>query len=231
MRILVAEDERDLNRLIERRLEREGYAVDCALDGYAAERLIESCEYDAIVLDIMMPGPDGLTLLRSVRERGMDTPVIMLTALDSIDDRVRGLERGADDYISKPFSPDELSARIKAVLRRAGRVSGGICRIADLTVDLSQGKVSRGGSAIELSGKEFAVLARLAENAGAVISREDIAAHCWSFDYSGASNVVDVYIRYLRQKIDGPYEKKLLHTVRGVGYVLRDADDSVKGRR
>lgn len=231
MRILVAEDERDLNRLIERRLEREGYAVDCAFDGHDAERLIDSFEYDAMVLDIMMPGPDGLTLLRSVRERGIDTPVIMLTALDSIDDRVRGLERGADDYISKPFSPDELSARIKAVIRRAGRFGGGVCRIADLIIDPIHGTVSRAGMPIELSGKEFAVLARLAENAGAVISREDIAAHCWSFDYSGASNVVDVYIRYIRRKIDGPYEKKLLHTVRGVGYVLRDVDDTPKGRR
>lgn len=231
MRILVAEDERDLNRLIERRLEREGYAVDCAFDGQDAERLIDSFEYDAMVLDIMMPGPDGLTLLRSVRERGIDTPVIMLTALDSIDDRVRGLERGADDYISKPFSPDELSARIKAVIRRAGRFGGGVCRIADLIIDPIHGTVSRAGMPIELSGKEFAVLARLAENAGAVISREDIAAHCWSFDYSGASNVVDVYIRYIRRKIDGPYEKKLLHTVRGVGYVLRDVDDTPKGRR
>lgn len=225
MRILVAEDERDLNRLIERRLEREGFAVDCAHDGYSAENMLLVCDYDAVILDIMMPGPNGLSILRSIRERGAGTPVIMLTALDSIDDRVNGLDTGADDYISKPFSLDELSARLKAVLRRAGKTSGGICKVADLTVDLALGRATRAGKVIDLSAKEFAVLARLAQNVGAVISRDDIVAHCWSYDYTGNSNVVDVYIRYLRQKIDDPFDKKLLHTVRGVGYVLRDADD------
>ncbi len=222
MRILIAEDERDMNLLLMRRLTREGYAVDTALDGRAALSLLDSTDYDAVILDIMMPGTDGLTILRIMRERGLTTPVIMLTALDTVDDRVIGLESGADDYIAKPFSLEELSARLKAVLRRSGKGVGVILKVGDLTVDTSEKKAYRGGKPLDLSAKEFSIIARLADNAGNVLSREDILAHCWNFDYTGSSNVVDVYIRYLRQKIDDGYENKLLHTVRGVGYVLRD---------
>lgn len=224
MRILVAEDERDMNRLIVRSLERSGYAVDCAFDGNQTWMLLRENVYDAVIMDIMMPGPDGLTLLSMMRDKDLDYPVIMLTARDSIEDRVDGLERGADDYIIKPFSLEELQARLKAVIRRAEKAGAGPYRLADLTVDPISMTAERAGKKLELSAKEFSVLLRLIQNSGNVVSREDLLSHCWNFEYTGGSNVVDVYIRYLRQKLDDPFEKKLLCTVRGVGYTLRDTD-------
>lgn len=226
MRILIAEDERDLNRLLTRRLAAEGYVVDNVFDGQAAWEKISSAVYDAAVMDIMMPEPDGLTVLRRMRSAGIDTPVIMLTARDAIEDRVAGLDGGADDYLIKPFSMDELAARIYSVIRRSKGEKGGVFRVGDLTLDPIRHRVERGGRVIELSGKEYSILACLASAGGSVVSREQLMAGAWSADYTGTSNVVDVYIRYLRSKIDDPFEQKLLHTVRGVGYVLREQDGS-----
>ena len=179
-------------------------------------------QYDLLVLDIMMPGISGLELLRSLRGRGDKTPVLLLTALDSIPDRVSGLDSGADDYLVKPFAFDELLARIRVLLRRSAGSVSNVYTLADLTVDCDARTVKRGETNISLSAKEFAILEYLIRNSGIVLSRERISNHIWNYDYEGGSNIVDVYIRYLRKKIDDGFEKKLIHTVRGVGYVLRE---------
>ncbi len=221
MRILVVEDEQSLNRIITKRLEKEGYSVDSCYDGEDALHYIDMGEFDAVVLDIMIPKIDGLSVLSAIRAKKLEVPVLFLTARDSIDDRVKGLDAGADDYLIKPFAFDELLARLRVMIRKkAGNVTN-IFEIADLTVDISSRRVWRNGDEIMLSAKEFDVLEYLIRNKDIVLSREKIESHIWNFDYSGGSNVIDVYIRYLRKKIDDPYENKLIHTIRGVGYVLR----------
>lgn len=222
MRLLIAEDERDLSRLLTRRLTAEGYTVDSVTDGKSAWDRVRSADYDAAVLDIMMPGMDGLTLLTRMRESGIGTPVLFLTAKDAVEDRVAGLDGGADDYLIKPFSMDELIARIYSLIRRCKGEPGGIRQVGDLTIDPARRRVERAGRIIDLSGKEYAILVCLFEARGSVVTRENLLAAAWNADYSATSNVVDVYIRYLRGKIDDPFDKKLLHTVRGVGYVLRE---------
>ncbi len=221
MRILLAEDERDLNRIIVKKLIAEGYGVDSCFDGIDALNYIELTEYDAVILDIMMPKVDGLEVLRRMREQGDITPVILLTARDAISDRVKGLDTGANDYLVKPFSFDELMARIRVMTREKTGNATNIYTIKDLTVDINSHTVKRGTQSITLSAKEFAVLEYLIRNKGIVLSREKIESHIWNFDYDGGSNVVDVYIRYLRKKIDDGFETKLIHTIRGSGYVLR----------
>lgn len=228
MRILIAEDERDLNRLLVRRLTAEGYVVDSVFDGQSAWNKISAAAYDAAVLDIMMPETDGLTVLRRMRETGIEIPVIMLTARDAIEDRVAGLDVGADDYLIKPFAMDELMARIYSIIRRCKGERCGVMQVGDLTLDPVRHQVQRGGQMIDLSGKEYSILACLMASGGSVVTREQLLAGAWSADYTGTSNVVDVYIRYLRSKIDDPFERKLLHTVRGIGYVLREQGNKVE---
>ncbi|HIU77851.1 MAG TPA: response regulator transcription factor [Candidatus Avilachnospira avicola] len=224
MRILVAEDEKDMNRLISRALEKEGYGVDSCYDGEEAMEYLESADYDGAVLDIMMPKKDGYQIVKELRQKGDDTPVIFLTARDSIADRVKGLDLGADDYLIKPFDFDELLARIRVMTRRKTGQKTSTMIIGDLIIDTASQQVSRGGRNIELSAREYAILKYMALNKGRVLSREQIEDHVWNFDYEGGSNVVDVYISYLRKKIDGSSEEKLIHTAWGRGWVLREAD-------
>ena len=221
MRILVAEDEKNLNRLIVSRLTAEHYSVDACFDGGEAMSYLESAEYDAVVLDIMMPVMDGLAVLKKMRAKGMSMPVLLLTARDSIEDRVTGLDAGANDYLVKPFAFEELLARIRVLLRKPREASDSVSRVDDLEIHMDTHQVFRGGQEIRLSGKEFALLRYMAQNEGIVLSRDRLEEHLWNFDYAGGSNVIDVYIRYLRKKIDEGHERKLIHTVRGAGYVLR----------
>lgn len=221
MRILVAEDEWDLNRIIKKRLEKEGYGVDSCFDGEEALEYLDAGEYDAVVLDIMMPKTDGVEVIKTMRLKNDNTPVIFLTAKDSVADRVHGLDSGAEDYLVKPFSFDELLARIRVLTRKKAGESSNILSIADLTMDIAKHVVKRGNEEITLSAKEFSVLEYMLLNKGIVLSREKLENHIWNFDYAGGSNVIDVYIRYLRKKIDDDYEPKLIHTIRGSGYVLK----------
>ncbi len=222
MRILIAEDEKSLNRIIAKQLKSSGYSVDCAFNGEEAYDLISMTDYDAAVFDVMMPKIDGFSLLKKIRKDGNNLPVLFLTARDSIEDRVEGLDIGADDYLVKPFAFEELLARIRVLIRKNSVSNSNIITVADLTVDISSRKVARGGKDISLSAKEYELLQYLAVNNGIVLSREKIEDHIWNYDYEGGTNVVDVYIRYLRKKIDENYDKKLIHTVRGMGYVLRE---------
>lgn len=222
MRILFAEDERDLNHIITKKLTSQGYSVDSVYDGEEAINILSYTDYDAVILDIMMPKADGFAVLRALRSKGKNTPVLFLTARDSVQDRVAGLDSGANDYLVKPFSVEELLARIRAMTRTAFGVSDSLLSVGDLTMDTAAKVVKRGGKEIPLSAKEYALLEYLMHNAGIVLSREKIENHIWNFDYEGGTNVVDVYIRYLRKKIDEGYDKKLIHTVRGRGYVLRE---------
>lgn len=222
MRILIAEDQKDLNRIITKRLSAEGYYVDSCFDGEEALSYIEMAEYDGIILDIMMPKRDGLSVLHSLREKGIGTPVLFLTARDTVEDRVLGLDSGADDYLVKPFAFDELIARIRAMTRKSAGNSSNIFSVADLVMDTASHTVTRGGREIALSAKEFSLLEYLLRNKGHVLSRTMIENNLWNFDYSGGTNAVDVYIRYLRKKVDEGFEPKLIHTVRGCGYVLKE---------
>lgn len=222
MRILIAEDEKDLNRIITARLKEEHYSVDSFMDGGEALEYLQSAEYDAVVLDIMMPVEDGLSVLKKMRSRNDSTPVILLTAKDSIEDRVKGLDAGANDYLVKPFAFEELLARIRVLLRKPADTPKTCYTVGDLEVHMDTQQVRRGGREIKLSGKEFALLRYMVQNEGIVLSRDKLEQHLWNFDYAGGSNVIDVYIRYLRRKIDEGHEKKLIHTVRGSGYVLRE---------
>ncbi len=225
MRILLAEDERDLSEVVARKLTSDGYSVDCCYDGEEAIYLLSYTEYDAVILDIMMPKADGFAVLRSLRGAGKTTPVLFLTARDAVSDRVKGLDSGANDYLVKPFALAELSARLRAMTRSAFALPDNLLSVGDLELDRAARSVRRGGREIALSAKEFALLEYLMLNRGRVLSRETIENHIWNFDYEGGTNVVDVYISYLRKKIDGGAGEKLIHTVRGSGYVLRGGED------
>ena len=222
MRILVAEDEKDLNKVIVRKLREEGHNVDAAYDGEEAFDYIKQGEYDIAIFDVMMPVMDGFTLLSCMRSSGNNTPVIFLTARDSVEDRVRGLDLGGCDYITKPFSFAELNARIRAGVRKSEGTPSNRYVLADLVLDTATHEVSRGGKPIRLSSKEYAMLEYLIRNRGMVLSREKIENAVWGYDYEGGTNVVDVYIRYLRQKIDDNSDVKLIHTIRGSGYILKE---------
>lgn len=224
MRILVVEDEKNLNRIITKRLEKAGYSVDSCFNGEEALDYIAAGEFDAVILDIMMPKTDGITVLKSMRASGNRTPVLLLTARDSVADRVGGLDAGAEDYLVKPFAFEELLARIRVLTRRAAGNATNLFEAGDLVLDAGARTVRRAGEAISLSAKEFDILEYLIRNKGIVLSREKIENHVWNFDYSGGTNVVDVYIRYLRKKIDDAHRVKLIHTIRGKGYVLREGE-------
>jgi len=225
VRILVIEDEKNLNDIIVKRLILEKYGVDTCFNGNDALEYIFSTEYDVIVSDIMLPGIDGFEILKRIREKGIKTPVLLLTALDGIEDRVKGLDYGADDYLVKPFAFDELMARIRVLLRRnstnGNSNASNIFSIANLTVNCNSYDVFRDDVPIKLSTREFTILEYMIRNKERVLSREQIEQHIWNYDYEGGTNVIDVYIRYLRKKIDKDFEPKLIHTVRGIGYVLK----------
>lgn len=226
MRILIAEDERDLNNILTKKLTEEGYSVDNCCDGEEALDYLEAAEYDGAILDVMMPKIDGFTVLNRARGKGIFTPVLFLTAKDSISDRVRGLDAGANDYLVKPFSMDELLARVRALMRNSsGSVGGSVLIAGDIKLDLAAHTVYRGDRKIDLSAKEFSLLAYLMHNKNIALSREKIEDHIWNFDYEGGTNVVDVYISYLRKKIDTKSGNKMIVTVRGVGYMLREVKD------
>ncbi len=224
MRILLAEDERDLNALITQKLTDEGYSVDSCFDGKEAMDILSYTDYDGVILDVMMPEADGFAVLKSLRGRGKATPVLMLTARDAIEDRVQGLDSGANDYLVKPFSFEELLARLRVMTRVSFGRASNVLQVADLTLDAAAHTVKRGEQTITLSAKEFALLEYMMNHQGTVLSRERIEDHIWNFDYEGGTNVVDVYVSYLRKKIDSGHEVKLIHTVRGKGYVLRNGD-------
>jgi DNA-binding response OmpR family regulator len=221
VRILLVEDNRRLSESLRLTLEEDGYAVDTAYDGLDGEEMGLISSYDIIILDIMLPGKDGLEVCRELRDRRISTPILMLTARDALDDRVRGLDGGADDYLVKPFEVDELRARIRAMLRRESSSKSGLLQAADLVLDPATHTVRRGDRPIELTAKEFSLLEYLMRHPNHLVTREMAEEHLWSYDHVIASNVVDVYIRRLRSKIDDPCEVKLLETMRGAGYRLR----------
>lgn len=220
MRILLVEDNRRLNNSLRMSLTDDGYAVDPAYDGPEGEDLALLTPYDAIILDIMLPQKDGLQVCRDLRDQHVKTPIIMLTARDTVEDRVEGLDSGADDYLVKPFAINELRARLRALLRRDASDKSGILTVGDLKLDPSTHFVERSGQAIQLTAKEYSLLEYFMRNPNRLITREMAESHIWSYDFEGGSNVVDVYIRRLRRKIDDPYEVKLFETVRGAGYRL-----------
>lgn len=223
MRILVVEDDRKVASFIRKGLEEEGHAVEVAGDGAAAiERATDGAPWDLVVLDVMLPKGDGFGVLKTLRQEGLRMPVLMLTARDAVGDRVTGLDLGADDYLSKPFAFEEFLARVRALLRRGGAGSAPVLRLADLTLDPATREVRRGARRVELTAREHTLLEYFLRNAGRVLTRPILAQHVWGLDFDPESNVVDVYVGYLRRRIEGPGERRLLHTVRGVGYVLKD---------
>ena len=222
MKILLAEDEVDLNNVVTRYLKKNGYSVDSVLDGEEALDYLEYSEYDLVILDIMMPKVDGFEVIKKLRDKGNHTSVLMLTARDSADDKVKGLDLGADDYIVKPFDFNELMARIRAVVRRKYGNSSNKLVIGDLILDTSEKSVTRAGKQIELTGKEYEVLEYLMQSKNRILSRDQIKEHVWDFDYEGDSNIIDVLIKNIRKKIDIEDVKQIIYTKRGLGYVIKE---------
>jgi two-component system copper resistance phosphate regulon response regulator CusR len=223
-RVLLIEDERKTAGYLRKGLAENGFAVSLARNGNEGLALALRAEQDVIILDVMLPGLDGWSVLAGLRRAGCRTPVLYLTARDAVSDRVKGLELGADDYLVKPFAFSELLARIRTILRRGGPAAGEMVHIADLELDLVRRRASRGGRRLDLTPKEFALLSLLARRPGEVLSRGVIAEQVWDMKYAGATNVVDVHIRRLRAKVDDPFSSKLIHTMRGAGYVLDERD-------
>jgi len=221
MRILVVEDDRKLAAVLRQGLKEQGFGVDVAEDGAMGLQLALSTEYDAVVLDVLLPRHSGFDVLRDLRKRGRPVPVLMLTARSSVEDRVRGLDLGADDYLAKPFDFAELLARLRAITRRPPVAPTTVLKLADLELDAARREVRRAGRKIELTAKEFALLAYLMRKKDTVVTRGMILDHVWDMEYDGGSNLVEVYINYLRRKVDQDSEAKLIHTVRGAGYVVR----------
>ncbi|MGH3039417.1 MAG: response regulator transcription factor [Gaiellaceae bacterium] len=221
MRILIVEDEPKMATLLRRGLREEGLAADVARTGDDAVWMARATEYDSIVLDVMLPGASGFEVCRRLREGGTWTPVLMLTARDAVDDRVSGLDAGADDYLTKPFSFAELLARLRALARRPAAERPAVLEVDDLRLDPATRRVWRGDVEVKLSAKQFALLEIFMRRPGEVLSRYQLLEHCWDYDYENRSNIVDVYVRYLREKIDRPFGRMSLETVRGVGYRLR----------
>ncbi|SFM08349.1 response regulator transcription factor [Halanaerobium salsuginis] len=221
MRILVVEDEKDLSDVIKKGLEEEGFVVDTVSDGQQAVNFAWDNEYDIIILDLMLPVKNGMEALKEIREYGINTAILILTAKDMVEDKIKGLNNGADDYLTKPFAFGELVARVRALLRRGIEENNNQLMTGDLVIDTVNHKVSRGGIEIPLTVKEYAVLEYLTRNRGQVLSRTQIEEHVWDYRYGNTSNIVDVYIRYLRQKIDNDFEPKLIETVHGRGYRIK----------
>lgn len=222
VRILVVEDETHLNGIIAETLTDDGYSTDSCYNGEEALEYLSCAQYDVIVLDIMMPKMDGLTLVRTLRARGDATPVLFLTSRDSVADKVEGLESGGDYYLVKPFHFDELLAVVRAMTRKYTGNRSNVYTVGDLTLDAAAKTVTRAGKAIDLTAKEFSLLEYMIRNRGIVLSREMIENNLWNYDYEGGTNVVDVYVGYLRKKMDAGFDKKLIHTVWGTGWVLRE---------
>lgn len=224
MRILVVEDEKKVASFIKRGLEEEGYEVDVAYDGDEGLDLAEHTPYDLILMDVMLPKKDGITVIREMRDRDIATPVLCLTAKDTVDDIVQGLDSGSDDYLTKPFAFAELLARVRALIRRGTQDRGAELRFADLRLDPVSHKVWRNDKEIDLTSKEYALLEYMMRNPEQVLTRTMIAEHVWDYTFDSFTNIIDVYINYLRKKVDRDFDKKLIHTVRGVGYVLKESD-------
>ena len=223
MRILVVEDDRKVASFIRQGLEEEGHTVETAADGVTAlDLLLEGEPYDLVILDVLLPGRDGFAVLRAARKGGVRAPVLMLTARDTVADKVTGLDLGADDYLVKPFAFEELLARVRALFRRGSESRAPVLRVADLTLDPATRKVTRGERQVELTAREWTLLEYFMRNAGRVLSRPMLVQHVWGLDFDPESNIVDVYVGYLRRKVDGPHERKLFYTVRGAGYALKD---------
>ena len=223
MRILVVEDEKHLNRIISEAVEDEGYSVDSCYNGVEALEYLACADYDVIILDIMMPKMDGLELVRRLRSEGNNTPVLFLTARDAVADRVEGLESGGDYYLTKPFDFQELMAVVRVMTRKYTGNRSNVYTIAELSLDSNTKTVTRAGKNIELTAKEFSLLEYMMRNKGVVLSREMIENNLWNYDYEGGTNVVDVYVGYLRKKMDTGFSKKLIHTVWGTGWVLKES--------
>ncbi|WP_022819885.1 response regulator transcription factor [Fusobacterium russii] len=224
MKILVVEDERDLNSVITRHLKKNNFGVDSVFDGEEALNFLEYENYDLVILDIMMPKLNGYEVVKKLREKKDETPILMLTAKDSIDDKVKGLDSGADDYLVKPFDFNELLARIRAIVRRKYGNTSNQLIIEDLVLDLAKKTVTRNDKNIDLTAKEYEVLEFLMQNKGHILSREQIREHVWDFDYDGESNIIDVLIKNIRKKIDIDSSKQLISTKRGLGYVIKESE-------
>lgn len=222
MRILVVEDEKNLNRLIAEAMEDEGYGVDRCFNGLEAMEFMDCADYDVVILDILMPRLTGLELVKKIRDRGNNTPVVFLTSLDSVDDRVAGLDSGGDYYLVKPFAMEELTAVVRVLARRNSGGRTNVLTAGDLTLNMAAQSVSRAGKEIGLTPKEYALLEYMMRNKGIVLSREMIEDNLWNFDYEGGTNVVDVYVSFLRKKVDTGFDKKLIQTVWGTGWVLKE---------
>jgi heavy metal response regulator len=222
MHILVVEDEKKVASFIKRGLEEEKYTVDLAADGEEGLYMAETNPYDLILMDLMLPKMDGLTVIRELRKKGVQTAVLCLTAKDTVDDIVSGLDSGSDDYLTKPFAFAELLARVRALVRRGAKDRGAEIRFADLRLDPVAHKVWRGSKEIELTAKEYALLEYLMRNPNQILTRTMIAEHVWDYTFDSFTNIIDVYVNYLRKKIDKDFDKRLIHTVRGVGYVLKE---------
>jgi DNA-binding response OmpR family regulator len=221
MRLLVAEDQETLRSILIERLGKEGYSVDGVANGEEALDYLDAAEYNLVILDLMMPKLDGYAVLRRIREEKTDLPVLILTAKDMLQDKIKGLDLGADDYLVKPFAFAELLARVRALLRRSAKPIQDVLRVGDLSIDRTNNLVKRGDEPVKLSKKEYVLLEYMMIHAGEVLSRERLEQISTNFDYEGYSNVIDVYIRFLRKKIDDGHDQKLIHTIRGFGYVLR----------
>ncbi|WP_305043578.1 heavy metal response regulator transcription factor [Geoalkalibacter sp.] len=224
MRILVVEDEKKVASFIKRGLEEEGYAVDVAYEGDEGLDMATHTPYDLILMDVMLPKKDGITVIRELRGRDVATPVLCLTAKDTVDDIVQGLDSGSDDYLTKPFAFAELLARVRALIRRGTQDRGAELHFADLRLDPVSHKVWRSDKEIDLTSKEYALLEYMMRNPNQVLTRTMIAEHVWDYTFDSFTNIIDVYINYLRKKVDRDFDKKLIHTVRGVGYVLKESD-------
>ncbi len=225
MRILIIEDDKKVAAFLKKGLEEEQYAVDVQYDGADGSFWAAEYPYDAILLDVMLPKKDGITVCKELRAKGIATPIIMLTAKDTVPDKIAGLDVGADDYLAKPFSFAELLARLRSVMRRSQEYKTPVLTLADLQLDPASRRVTRGGKEITLTGKEYALLEYLLRNKGRIVTETLIVEHVWDMNYEPGTNVLNVYLHHLRSKLDKGFEKKLLHTIRGAGYVLKEGDE------